>query len=285
MPSLTRGSLAPGVYWRRRLAVLGIVLLLVIGVSRMFGGGDDGAAKASRVSADTTASLKAIPGATSSESSAPASAGPTPTPAQPAAPTLTPAATPTVAAPAPLPEPTGRCSDDDVVVTPSVTDAQATRPVLIHLTLRTLVTTACTWRTSPHALQVKVTSGSDRIWSTIDCPHAVPTQDVVVRRDTDAVVDVAWSSRRSDESCSSHTKWAMPGYYHVAVAALGGEPQDVQFSLVKPRPVPKPAPATAVPPAVAAPAPTAAPTAAPTTGPRQEPQGTPKKKRKRRYVD
>lgn len=283
MPSLTRGSLAPGVYWRRRLAVLGILLLLVIGVTRMFGGGDEQGEKASKVSAETTASLKAIPGATPSESSAPASTGPTPTPTpaptQPATPAPTPAATPTVVAPPPLPEPTGRCSDDDVVVTPSVTDAQATRPVLIHLTLRTLVTTACTWRTSPRALQVKVTSGSDRIWSTIDCPHAVPTQDVVVRRDTDAVVDVAWSSRRSDETCSSHTQWAMPGYYHVAVAALGGEPQDVQFSLVKPRPVPKPTPATAVPPA------TPAPTAASTTGPRQEPQSTPKKKRKRRYVD
>jgi hypothetical protein len=186
--------------------------------------------------------------------------------------------------PPPLPEPTGRCSDDDVVVTPSVSDAQATRYVLIHLTLRTKVTTACTWRTSHRTLQLQITSGSDRIWSTIDCPRAIPTQDVVVRRDTDAVVNVAWSSRRSDEDCSSHTQWAMPGYYHVQVAALGGEPQDVQFALTKPRPKPKPTKTPAAP--VTTPAGTATPPATTSTaGPRQEPQSNPKKKRKQRPVD
>ncbi|SFC20595.1 hypothetical protein SAMN04487968_104241 [Nocardioides terrae] len=281
MTSLTRGTLPPGVYWRRRLAVVTIVLLLVVGVSRMFGGGGD-----SGDSGDKAATVSAPSSATGSPtpSTAPSpGAGATSPAAPPATVATTPAVT-TPPAPPPLPEPTGRCSDDDVVVTPSVTDAQATRTVLVHLTLRTLVTTACTWHTSARTLQVKITSGSDRIWSTIDCPHSIPSQDVVVRRDTDAVVNVGWSSRRSDESCSSHTKWAMPGFYHVAVAALGGEPQDVQFKLVPPRPLPKPAP-TATPPAAPTSAPTAGPTAASTAGPRHEPQGTPKKKRKHRLVD
>jgi hypothetical protein len=281
MTSLTRGSLPAGVYWRRRLAVLGIALLLVIGVSRLLGGGNgsDGD-RAANVSAATATSAAPAPtstgGGTATAGATASTPAVTPTPTTP-----TPTPTPTPA-PAPvLPDPTGRCSDDDIVVVPSVTDAQATRTVIVHLTLRTLVTTACTWRTSPRALQLKITSGSDRIWSTIDCPRAVPTRDVVVRRDTDTVVDVAWSSRRSDEACSSHTKWAMPGFYHVTVAALGGEPQDAQFRLVKPVPLPAPASASA------APVPPAAPTAAgaPSAGPRQEPQGTPTKKRRKRYVD
>ena len=270
MTSLTRGSLPAGVYWRRRLAVVGIVLLLVVGVARMFGGGGDGSDKAANVSAHPTVSADPTPTATGTATPLGPSVAPTPTP------------TPTPVTPAPLPAPTGRCSDDDIVVVPSVTDAQATRTVLVHLTLRTLVTTACTWRTSPKALQLKITSGSDRVWSTIDCPRAVPTRDVVVRRDTDTVVDVAWNSRRSDEDCSSHTAWAMPGFYHVTVAALGGEPQDVQFRLVKPVPLPKPTPTPTSP----APTPTTAPTAAPTTGARQEPQSDPTRKRtKKRYVD
>jgi len=283
MTSLTRGTLPPGVYWRRRLAVVGIVVLLVVGVSRMLGGGSgDSGEKAANVSAPSSATGSPTPTPTSSTtvSSGPAGPGAAPSSTVAAAPTVTTPPVPTT--PPPLPEPTGRCSDDDVVVTPSVTDAQATRTVLVRLTLRTLVTTACTWHSSPKALQVKITSGSDRIWSTIDCPHAVPTQDVVVRRDTDTVVNVGWSSRRSDEDCSSHTKWAMPGYYHVTVAALGGEPQDVQFALTKPRPLPKPTP-TRTPPATTAPP--AAPPAASTTGPRQEPQTPPKKKRKHRLVD
>ncbi|WP_344043415.1 hypothetical protein [Nocardioides panacihumi] len=271
MTSLTRGPLQAGVYWRRRLAVLGVVLLLVIGISRMFGGGgEDPNAKATNVSARTTPTPSVTPSPTATTSSPSVAATPTTTPA--------PAPTPTVSAAPTLPAPTGRCSDDDVVVAPSVTDAQATRTVILRLTLRTMVTTACTWRTSSHSIQMKITSGSDRIWSTIDCPRAIPTQDVVVRRDSDAVVNVAWNSRRSDETCSSHTQWAVPGYYHVAVAALGGEPRDIQFALTKPRPLPKPTPT---------PTPAASPTATAAAGARQEPQSNPqtKVKKKHRRVD
>ncbi|MFI2708155.1 hypothetical protein ACH5WX_11480, partial [Nocardioides sp. CER28] len=223
MTSLTRGPLAPGVYWRRRLAVLGILLLLVIGVSRMFGGGGEDP-QAANVSAPTTPTTSVTPSATTSSTASTSAGTQAATPGTTQAPTQPVTPTPTATA---LPAPTGRCSDDDIVVAPSVTDAQATKTVVLRLTLRTIVTTACTWRSSSTSLQLKITSGSDEIWSTVECPHAIPSQDVVVRRDSDAVVNVAWNSRRSDESCSSHTKWAMPGYYHLSVAALGGEPQDL----------------------------------------------------------
>ena len=45
-----------------------------------------------------------------------------------------------------------------------------------------------------------------------------------------------WNSRRSDEECSDRTAWALPGFYHVRAAALGGEPTDVQFELLAPTP-------------------------------------------------
>lgn len=271
MTSMTRGPLAPGVYWRRRLAVLGTALLLVVGVARMLGGGGDPDPKATNVSAPTSSTAPASPTTSVTPLTTPSTAV-APPPTTPA--TTAPPPTPT------LPAPTGRCSDDDIVVTPSVADAQATKPVVVRLTLRTMVTTACTWRASAKTLQLKITSGSDRVWSTIDCPRAIPAGDVVVRRDTDAVVDVAWSSRRSDAECSKHTQWAMPGYYHVAVAALGGEPQDIQFALRKPRPTPPRTPASTPP----AGTPTAGATAtgAPTTGARQEPQTDPQKKAKKK---
>ncbi|HEX5862149.1 MAG TPA: hypothetical protein VFY58_09925, partial [Nocardioides sp.] len=34
--------------------------------------------------------------------------------------------------------------------------------------------------------------------------------------------------------CSELTSWALPGWYHVAAAALAGEPSDVQFELERP---------------------------------------------------
>jgi hypothetical protein len=47
---------------------------------------------------------------------------------------------------------------------------------------------------------------------------------------------VVWNARRSDEGCTRMTEWALPGYYHVAVAPLGGEPVEVQFRLAAPIP-------------------------------------------------
>ena len=43
-----------------------------------------------------------------------------------------------------------------------------------------------------------------------------------------------WSGRRSDDDCSRLTEWALPGWYHVAAAALAGEPSDLQFELERP---------------------------------------------------
>ena len=56
----------------------------------------------------------------------------------------------------------------------------------------------------------------------------------MVRKAVSTTVDVTWNSRRSDDTCSRLTEWAMPGYYHVVAAALAGEPADVQFQLDAP---------------------------------------------------
>ena len=50
-------------------------------------------------------------------------------------------------------------------------------------------------------------------------------------RPVDAPVVVTWSAKRSDEDCTKWTTWAMPGFYHVQAAALGGDATDVQFQL------------------------------------------------------
>ena len=134
-----------------------------------------------------------------------------------------------------LAEPDGPCSDRDITVSPEVKDAVAGRDVTIRLHLRTLESEACTWKVSPRTLTLKITSGHDDIWSTRQCPRAVPTQEVVVRRDTSTSLDVTWhDAKRSDDSCSPRTEWALPGYYHVEVAALAGEPADEQFELKAP---------------------------------------------------
>ena len=133
-----------------------------------------------------------------------------------------------------LAEPTGPCTDSDIVVTPAITSAAGGSDIPVTLNLRTVTTAACTWHVSAETLTVTITSGDDHIWSSRECPASIPEQDIVVRAAVDAPVVVTWSAKRSDETCSTLTEWAQLGFYHVEAAALGGEATDVQFELVAP---------------------------------------------------
>jgi hypothetical protein len=236
-----RGPLPARVYWTRRLLLLLVALALVLGVARLLGGGggdDPGTPSARPVGAElspTTSEpgptgspadvLQTTPGTADKPAHQKKKAKPTPTP---------------------LAEPSGPCVTSDVTVSPAVKgEARAGSPVLFALGLTTSEP-ACTFEVSASTLVVKLTSGSDRIWSTQDCTGAVPKQSVVLREGMVTTVHAAWHGQRSDATCSRTTPWALPGYYHVAAAVLGSEPTDQQFRLLKPvrptiTPSPKPA--------------------------------------------
>ena len=225
-----RGPLPARVYWTRRLLVLGVPLLLVVVLARVLGGSADGKDAASDPQATQA-------GAQVSESPEAPVAGPTAqagttegttgkkgknkkkkdVPVEPV-----------------LAEPTGPCTDSDIVVTPAITSAAGGSDIPVTLNLRTVTTAACTWHVSAETLTVTITSGDDHIWSSRECPASIPEQDIVVRAAVDAPVVVTWSAKRSDETCSTLTEWAQLGFYHVEAAALGGEATDVQFELVAP---------------------------------------------------
>ncbi|WP_341231402.1 hypothetical protein [Nocardioides salarius] len=244
MSTMTRGPHAPAVYWRRRLVVALVALFLVLGAARLLGlGGDDDTAEEQLVQSSAETASEAGTEETSGQV-APSSVLPTSDAAattgdgtgqgsgqsdgqgskkskkknKPAAP----------------PEPVGTCVASDVRVQPVVQSAVAGRSVSIGLELRTRDAVACTWEVSPSALTMKITSGPDEIWTSRQCPKAVPTQEVVLRNEGTTTVEVVWSSRRSDDSCSKLTDWALPGFYHVTAAALAGAPRDLQFELETP---------------------------------------------------
>jgi hypothetical protein len=220
MTSLTRGPLPASVYWRRRLLVLVLGLALVLLVAKLVGGGDDdgkksGGAVASQVAGEPTGT----PSDEASKGSTPKKQKNNRTPQEPV-----------------LAQPDGPCADSDILITPSVEEAIAGRPVTVTLELRTATAEACTWRVSANHVTMKITSGVDEIWTSRQCPRAVPVQDVVVRRDVTTFVDVPWKARRSDDGCPVQTDWARIGTYHVHAAALGGEPAEARFELERPSP-------------------------------------------------
>jgi hypothetical protein len=219
MTSLTRGPLPASVYWRRRIVLLGVGLLLVLLAGKVFGGDGDGGKdravdRANQVSGEPTGSVPSDP-----TTDTPKQRKKPKTPQEPV-----------------LAQPDGPCADSDILITPSVEEAIAGRPVKVTLELHTATAEACTWRVSANHVTMKITSGSDLIWTSQQCPRAVPVQDVVVRRDVTTFVDVPWKARRSDDGCPVETQWALPGTYNVAAAALGGEPAEARFELEKPSP-------------------------------------------------
>jgi len=221
-----RGPLPARVYWTRRLVVLVVPVLLVVVLARVLGGSSDGkdeaTATATQAGATTAPSLAPSAGPTAGVAPGTGKKGKRGKKDQ----------AEVTAPPEPvLAEPTGPCTESDIVATPVLTSAAGGADVPITINLRTLVTEACTWQASPETMTVTITSGSDYIWSSRECPASIAPQDVVVRQAVDAPVVVTWSAKRSDEECTKFTDWAMPGFYHVQAAALGGDATDVQFEL------------------------------------------------------
>lgn len=240
-----RGPLPPRVYWVRRGLVGGVALALVFGLAHLFGGSSGG-------SGTPSARVAAAPVTSPTGGLTPDAVPTTPSGGE--------AGGTGMGAPGdgsgrgskhgkngkegkaqqentPLAVPTGPCQDSDVHVEPTVDeDAYAGQDVVITLNLTTEESPACTWHVSPRSVVLQLTSGSDRIWSSQDCPRAIEGQSVVVRKEAVTKVHVTWSGQRSDDECTRTTDWAQPGYYHAQAAALGAEPEDQQFKLRSPVP-------------------------------------------------
>ncbi len=209
--------------------MLSIVLLLIVGISRFFFSGSDGADDTATPVADeptATVTVTPTPSAKPSKEAGNAggnagnNAGNKPKKPKSSAP----------------PEPTGECSPSDIVVEPAVTDAYSYDNVTIPLQLRTVKASACTWKLSADALQVRISQkGGDLVWSTVDCAKAVPTREIVVRRDVVTTLPLTWSGRRVVAGeCTGHGPWVKPNFFVIVAAALGGEPSSATFGLYKP---------------------------------------------------
>lgn len=225
MTPVTRpqGPLPARVYWVRRALVLVTAFLLVFGFARLLGGGSDGQSDpentAVGVSGETTESSSASETAAAGDEK-----GTEPRRKKRKA----------RAKRTPLAQPEGPCEASDLTVEADLRKTEADGTVEVPLVI-TGTADACTWTVSNESLALKITSGSDMIWSSQQCPR-IEEEDVVVRSAKPASVTFEWNGRRSNEECSPPWGWAEPGAYHVIAAPFGGEPTDTQFELTKPGP-------------------------------------------------
>lgn len=231
--SRPRGKLPARVYWFRRGLVLVTALALVFAVGRLLGDGADGA---DRPGTQTAAPAAAQPTDKAAGSDVREMIGPVQVTAKPKGkkkPRKGTAEPKASATGTPLAQPSGRCELDEITVRADITSAAAGGDVTIPLEL-TGTQAACRFRVAPSSLVVKITSGSDRIWSSQQCRRAIPTKEVVVRSAQPTRVEITWDGRRSDDECPKQTQWALPGYYHAITSVIGSEPSDAQFRLTAP---------------------------------------------------
>jgi hypothetical protein len=217
MSALTRpsGPLPARVYWIRRGIVLLVALLLVVLFAKVLGGGSDG-----KGDADARAEAASGEVRTSADDQDEPAAGAT-------------GQRKGKGAKAPLADPDGDCDPADVTITPLIKTVANDGSIDFEVAV-TGAEPACTWTFSRQTVALKITSGRDEVWSSQQCRRMLPEKDLVVRSGVQSKVALTWDGRRSDDGCTRRRGWAQPGYYHAVIAAMGGEPTDVQFRVTPP---------------------------------------------------
>ncbi len=202
---MSQRRLPAEIYWRRRLLLLA-VLILIAWLGLHFWPGADSDERPVSAPVKTT----------------------TPSPTPKPAPTD---GTTTVA----LSSDTSACNPESIRINPSVFDGQHTRgPVDVDLTISSTSKTPCTFSAVSADLLVVISAGKTAIWDSTVCKTSLVSDPVNLSPGWSTVVPTEWSGRGSGRACSKKEGWATPGSYTIQIGTLGGEPGKAKFILTPP---------------------------------------------------
>ncbi|MBO1031807.1 hypothetical protein IPV09_10725 [Tessaracoccus sp. SD287] len=245
-------------YWKRRALVLGalvlVLLLLIWAISSLFNGSEDtGAVPVDQTtqgesSITTSSSLEtpsiepsgsgaASPSGSESEATDPSTAPSSPdtstdaTPDPTASPSTTSPATSspaTSAASSPATStasPTGPVVCTAAEVVPGITGATRVntgRTVDLKITLTSTKTCVIDFATA--SFEIRIYSGSDRIWSSNDCSTHQPKGRSTLAPGKMWGYTISWNTKRSLGDCKLDPSFLLPGTYVATAVLSGGEP-------------------------------------------------------------
>lgn len=213
----------PATYWRRRVfalgGVLGVVALLAWACSGASGKEETQQAAQKNAKPSTSASPMATVTVTVTPSGTPSAS-----PSGSVSPSGSPSATgpSEFASPSPSasasPEklgPDDPCDPDDVVVSSDLGhqtykggEQPQFRVTVVNTGKRT-----CAYDVGPKALEMRVTSGSDRVWSSGDCASVSDARHL--KRGVPYSRTITWDRTRSNSKCHHSDQKAQPGTYVV----------------------------------------------------------------------
>lgn len=172
-------------YWARRAVVALVALVLVVLVVSLLTGGDE---------PDRVAQATASPVPSAAAPSLPATPLPSPTPT------------------------TVPCTPEALKVGAAATEesyAVGASPKL-ELTITNTGTVPCTRDLGAAAVELRVTSGADRIWSSDDCAKPGGVDVVTLAPGKSEISRVTWSGKRSRPGCTGDQERAEAGTYRVS---------------------------------------------------------------------
>ena len=205
------GRQPSGVYWFRRLLAVVLVVLVVLAGWWLFfgrGGGSEAAGT------PTTHPSSSSPAATASQTPSP-SITPTPTP------TATPTATPTTS-PSPTSTVAPLCADSAIRVLAQTDKGSYSSSEEPRFTLQVTNagTTACRRDLGQSALELVVSKGSTRTWSSDDCNPGGGSAVATLRPGQTFSTTVIWSRQTSKPGCPAGQPAASPGDYQLVARDL-----------------------------------------------------------------
>ena len=236
-------------YWLRRVVVLtAAVLALVlfaVAVANATGSGTASPSPPPGVGAASDATTTASPSPTrsaspSSAADAEPSAAETSSTRPPAessskpkasASTTTPKTT-TKRPPAPAKPAVPGCAARDLRVT--VTGKRTLRPkqrAIFRLSVINGGTATCVAKVNSANFELKIFSGTDRIWSTNDCARLVRARQFALLSQQAVEWSVAWDGRRSRKTCKQRPEIPRPGTYFATAQLDGAKPVQLRMQL------------------------------------------------------
>ena len=210
-------------YWVRRAVVIGVaVVVLAILVALVVDGTSSGSAVQQQPPTLAPA-VQTTPTVTPTTS-----ASPSPTAAT-ASPTATPSATPRAAA---TTSPVA-CPADQLRVT--LTGKQRLKPKQknrFHLSVINGSSSSCLVAFDGDSFELKIYSGTDRIWTSDHCGTAVKAVRRKLAAERSVEWEMLWNGKRSRPECKSRPETPRPGTYFATAQLKDADPVQLRMILV-----------------------------------------------------
>jgi hypothetical protein len=229
-------------YWIRRALIVGAVLIVVIIVMAVMISSNGSAAADDPPPGDP--GLSATP--TSTTEVSPATITPTPmataTPTATAtalrtsspSPTSTPSALVRKASPRPTPTKIAPVACRPSQLRATLTGKQRLKPKALNTFALSLINGApitCVLSVNPRNFELKIYSGTDRIWSSNDCARLVTATTKTLASQQALEWKMTWNGRRSRAGCGRRPEIPKPGTYFATAQYAGAAPVQLRMLL------------------------------------------------------